>query len=602
MNIIADFETTVDDNPSVQRSTEVWSAAWVELDGNAFGIEHSITDFMKYLFSLRTNCNVWFHNLRFDGSFIVDWLLRSGWIFHKDTKHDFENKMFSTLITSQNRWYSIILKYGSRTITFKDSVKLIPLSLEQVGKAFDTKHRKTTMEYKGHRYAGCPITSKELEYIINDVMVLKEALAKMQSEGHLKLTIGACCVGEFKSYFTKDQYERIFPDLTQCSTPKWIPEPSAYDYIIKSYKGGWSYLKKEHASKRVYGGKVYDVNSLYPSVMHSKSGNYYATGKPVFYKGAPPEFFWRDNIVGLIHLRCSFKIKPGYLPTIQIKNDWRYKGTEWLETSALRYNGKDYDYYERDGKIYTPVVDLYLLKSDYKLLMEHYNVDNVEYLDGCYFNGIIGIFDEYIDKYMEIKMTTKDKGMRQIAKLFLNNLYGKLATKKTADWLEPFLDSETDSVQFSSHSGDEKPTISIINGSLVTAYARYFTISHAQKNYDAFIYADTDSLHMFDFPTVGIVEHPSALLTWKNESTWSSAIFIRQKTYAEFIRKENGEKVTPHWEIKCAGLPDSGKEKFLAMHPITDFKIGLFIPNAKLKPKRIHGGTVLVETDFTLRK
>ena len=50
-----------------------------------------------------------------------------------------------------------------------------------------------------------------------------------------------------------------------------------------------------------------------------------------------------------------------------------------------------------------------------------------EILDGCYFNSAIGIFDRYIEKYKKIKLESKG-AKRELAKLFLNNLYGKMAS------------------------------------------------------------------------------------------------------------------------------------------------------------------------------
>ena len=69
-------------------------------------------------------------------------------------------------------------------------MKLLPLSVNAIGKSFDTKHKKLNMEYEGFRYAGCEITEEEKQYIANDVLVVKEALEIMESEGHLKLNIG----------------------------------------------------------------------------------------------------------------------------------------------------------------------------------------------------------------------------------------------------------------------------------------------------------------------------------------------------------------------------------------------------------------------------
>ena len=56
--------------------------------------------------------------------------------------------------------------------------------------------------------------------------------------------------------------------------------------------------------------------------------------------------------------------------------------------------------------------------TDWILFNEHYDLFDLEILDGCYFNTMIGIFDDYINKYMEIKMNSKG-AMRTLAKLFL---------------------------------------------------------------------------------------------------------------------------------------------------------------------------------------
>lgn len=291
------------------------------------------------------------------------------------------------------------------------------------------------------------------------------------------------------------------------------------------------------------------------------------------------------------------------MPTVQIKGDYRYNSTQWLETSDIYYRGKYYRYFtNKEGQKEEAKPELTLFMTDYLLLLEHYEVYDLEILDGCYFHGALGLFDTYIDHYMKIKMTTKDKGERTEAKLFLNNLYGRLAINDNSSYREPFIDPETDSIGFELHPEHEKDTLYIAAGAAVTAYARYFTITHAQANYENFVYSDTDSIHMLDDgkPVKLIKEHATELLHWKRESDWSSAIFIRQKTYAEFVQKEDGKKVPGHWEIKCAGMPEKSKKLFLASHPITDFKVGLKV-GGKLKPKYISGGMVLVEDFYTLR-
>lgn len=591
----ADFETTVYEG---QKDTEVWAAACCILGTEDVKIFHDIKSFFKYLIGLRKGITIWFHNLRFDGSFILNFLFRAGWEWVEDNPK--YSKQFTTLISDKNRWYSIHLKTPYAYIEIRDSAKLIPMTLEVVGEAFKTKHRKLSMDYKGLRYAGCPISKPEMEYIANDVLVLKEALEFMLNEGHDKLTIGSCCKHEYMMLYDKDSWKSLYPNLEEVKIDRNIfCAETADEYVRKAYKGAFCYLKEEYAGKRVGAGETFDVNSLYPFVMHSLSGNRYPVGKPTFWSGNYIPVESKDKCY-FIRIRCGFELKPNKLPTIQIKGNPMYKPNEWLKTSRIKYRGKYYDELtNKAGKTATSIVTLHLTWLDYKLFLEHYDIYDFEILDGCYFNTTIGIFDDYLDKYKKQKETSTG-GKRTEAKLFSNNLYGKLATNPNADYRMPYL-GDLNELCLELKTADDKAPFYIPQGAMVTSYARYWTITHAQKNYESFVYSDTDSIHKLKYPpAVDIEEHPTKYGAWKKETEWSSGIFLRQKTYAEFVRKEDGEKVYPHWKVTAAGMPDRSKKLFLATHPITDFKSGLKV-GGKLRPVQYPGGVVLEDTTFTLR-
>ena len=76
----------------------------------------------------------------------------------------------------------------------------------------------------------------------------------------------------------------MFPDVyavpINCDTYKYS---TAGDYIRKSYRGGWCYLAKGKENKIHTNGTTADVNSLYPSMMSSESGNRYPIGNPCFW-------------------------------------------------------------------------------------------------------------------------------------------------------------------------------------------------------------------------------------------------------------------------------------------------------------------------------
>jgi len=651
---MCDFETTVYKG---QEFTEVWASASVELFTENVSIFHSIDEQFNYF--VKQDCNIiaYYHNLKFDGSFWLSYLMidkgfkqayrKTGeaineveWLHEKFM----ENNSFKYSISDKGMWYNIIIKVNNHFIEIRDSLKLLPFSVKRIGDNFGTKHKKLDMEYTGFRYAGCEITDSEKEYIANDVLVIKEALEIMFNEGHDKLTIGSCCLEEYKEICKKSlknqlEYKEMFPDVYNVSiNPTEYTYENAGDYIRKSYRGGWCYLVKGKENQIKTNGTTADVNSLYPSMMSSESGNRYPVGKPCFWKGNYiPDEAIADNKYYFVRVKTRFYIKKGKLPFIQIKSSYLYKGTEALESSDI-YDSKTDSYFsfykDNDGILRDTRVELVLTMTDYQLLKDHYDLVDFEILDGCWFYALTGIFDEYIEKYKHQKLVSKG-ALRELAKLFLNNLYGKLASSKDSSFKLAYVKDDK-TIGFLPVTESNKKPGYIPVGSAITSYARNFTIRAAQANYHGvdkagFIYADTDSIHC-DLPPeeiVGIKVHDKNFCCWKLESCWDKAIFTRQKTYIEHIVAENLESIEkPYNNIKCAGMPKRCKDLFeLSLsgdadinkewsdeekeflfdkynNPIkrdySSFKIGLKVPG-KLRPKRIRGGVLLVDTSYEMR-
>lgn len=638
-----DFETTVYKG---QGNTEVWASACVELFTEDVKIFNCIDEQYKYFLSLDCNVCAYYHNLKFDGEFWLSYLLvdlgyEQAYIKHSDDINDMEwippkemkNKTFTYSISNMGQWYRITIKDKNRFIEIRDSLKLLPFSVKRIGESFGTKHKKLDMEYTGFRYAGCEITDSEKEYIANDVLVVKEALEIMFTEGHKKLTIGSCCLGEYKKSIGRKNYERLFPDVYEIPIDSIHSYETAGDWIKHSYRGGWCYLVKGKEKQILTNGTTADVNSLYPSMMSSESGNRYPVGEPTFWRGNYiPDEALKPNKYYFIRIKTRFYLKENMLPFIQIKNNLLYKGTEALETSDI-YNPKDGKYYsqyiDRNGNVQEAIVTLTLTMTDFELIKEHYELVDFEIIDGCYFRSAIGIFDNYIDKYKKIKLESKG-AKKELAKLFLNNLYGKMASSKNSSYKVAYI-KEDKSIGFMTVLANDKKPGYIPVGSAITSYARNFTIRAAQKNFygkdkDGFVYADTDSIHC-NLPLEkikGITVHPKDFCCWKLEANWDKAIFIRQKTYIEYITHEDLEPIDkPFYNIKCAGMPEKCKQLFLRSmegdlakddehltdeerdflskkRELTDFDVGLVVPS-KLIPKRIRGGVLLTPTTYEMR-
>lgn len=654
-----DFETTVYEG---QTRTDVWAAALVELGTEDVHIYNSIWGFWKHLYNQYSNLNLYFHNLKFDGSFILNFIKTNlkckegamyddkGFVKAFKEKKDLKHGEYVYSISDKGQWYTITMRWYGRTYTFKDSLKLLPFSVSEIGKAFSTKHKKLDMDYVGKRKPGGVITPAEKRYIANDVLVVKEALEQMFEDGHNKLTIGSCCLAEYKNIFkSRDafiKWEDYYPNLYESELdPKVYGYDSVGHYILKAYHGAWCYVVPGCEGKAVKNGLTADVNSLYPYVMHSSSGNFYPIGHPWKWKGNEiPEKAKAQGKYYFVRFRTRFKLKPGKLPFIQLKGNYLYPSTKMLTTSDIWDDEQQVycpTYIDRHGREVKAAVEITASKDDWELINAHYDLYETEILDGMYFSAEIGLFDDYINKWAEVK--SKSKGARRtMAKLYLNNLYGKFASTTNSSFKVSYL-KDDGSLGFYQVPEDDKEPGYIPIGACITAKARRYTVEHAQKNYhgpDApgFKYADTDSIHCDLSPEelVDINVHSTQLGAWKLESYWDQAVFCRQKTYIEHVTHADGVPIDPYYSITCAGMPkhcknlmesrlegrlnseiDASKltkqEKFFiygetaetdakVIQPmnITELRVGLWVPG-KLRPKQIPGGVLLEKTDFRIR-
>lgn len=579
-----DFETITD--PSDVR---VWAACLVDIDTTetAF-IGNSIEAFFDFLRD--RNTIVYFHNLKFDGEFILSYLLRNGYR-HTDTH---EGGTFETLITDDGVFYSITvyfekMKKKYKKVVFYDSLKKLPFNVSVISKAFELKDQKLKIDYDTLRPVGHELTPEERAYVVNDCRIVAQALKIQFDKGLTKMTNASDALNGYKGVIGKSFFEKWFPTLTV----------EVDDDIRQAYRGGFTYLTPRFKSVHVKGGITLDVNSLYPSVMYSRLLPY---GYPMYFEGEySPHHRYPLYIQ---HLTCCFRLKEGHIPTIQKKGSGRFVETEYL-TSSVDAMGLD------------EPVELFLSTPDMELFREHYDLYDVTYINGWMFKGAAGMFKDYIDYWMHIKETTTG-AMRQLAKLMLNSLYGKFATNPHARKKVPYMDDD-DVVRYTLDDPELRDPVYTAMGVFITAYAREKTIRSAQAVFDRFIYADTDSLHLVgtDIPE-GLEVHPTKLGAWKHEGTFVDSKYIRAKTYIETMiewkkstslqdyarilsstfdvwREPDGIRYHD-MKVTCAGMPDNVKKAVT----YDNFESGSLF-GGKLMPRRYPGGIVLRETTFTIK-
>lgn len=524
---------------------------------------------------------IYFHNLRFDGGYILDYLFRTGYKWVSKKAKLLEPGEMTTLISDMGQWYTLTVRmwpnetgYDS-LIEFRDSSKLITLSIEEIPKAFGLDEVKGTMDYLKIRLPGYQPAKDEEEYLNHDVIILAKALNIMRDRGLHKLTTGACALHDYRQRMGSKLFNRLFPKLA----------PGIDADIRQSYKGGWTYLNPEFKDKVVQDGKVFDVNSMYPWAMKYCLLPFDA---PVYFKGKyNPD---PNYPLYVQQLSCEFHLKPGHYPSIQIKHNIFYAENDYITDSV------------------EPTL-LTLTSVDLELLYFNYDVQHEEWYGGYMFRGQVGMFDEYIDYWYGEKTEAKKNkngGQAQIAKLFLNSLYGKFGARREGRSKIPYWDPIDEKVRYETGNLEERKGGYLPVATFITSYCRDKINRGAYACGERFAYADTDSLHILGLePVEGLDVDNYRLGSFKEEEVFIRAKFIRQKTYLEvYMAMDKFGKEVEKINLKCCGMPRKMQEtvtedKFVSGAVFDASKDKTLAP--KLMPKVVKGGVFLKETTFQIK-
>lgn len=605
----ADFETTTEEPASVW----AWGVSSIENPDTCYYGE-TLDSFMEWCRNSK-NARLYFHNQKFDGGFILDWLFRHGFEWRQDKKQC-EDFTFTTIISGDGKFYNITIyfkKSGKKTqkVTIYDSLKLLNMPVRSIAKNFKLPILKGEIDYHRHNEP-CEVTQKEWDYLENDVKIMSMVLHELIPQGLDKMTVGACAFQDYKKFIGEKAFKRLFPVL----------DYDTDSAIRLAYKGGFTFCNPENQGADHAEGIVLDVNSLYPYVMSSCDLPY---GNPLSFDGAYNPAWACEYPLYTVSLRCMFQLKPGYIPTIQLKHSPYFSPTEYLSST--------YDA-ELGCHIAT---ELTLTNIDLELFLEHYEIiGEIEWLGGYMFKSSNTLFTDWVAKWSTVKIDADKAGnmaLRMLAKLFMNNLYGKFGTNPVVRSKEPVYDAAAEKVIYKTIKYpetdifgdpvlDEQGKIKMIDFTLrepvyipvavfVTAQARNITIRTSQKIHadskrltgkSRYCYSDTDSIHLlgFELPE-GINIHPRELGAWKHESTFKRARFLIAKRYIE------DEYIFPEWflgkygqkstlKITCSGMPKSCYE-----HVTWDnFKIGAVF-DGKKNLKTVKGGVILQDVQFAMK-
>lgn len=594
--LAADFETTTIFEENLERDINnkklvTWLNCFVDIrkcyDMQEYRISTSTEEFFNQVhkqIEQQDNHDViiYFHNLKFDGSYILNYFNEKG-------------IEFDTFINDMGQWYSITYHYKDYKIVIRDSLKILNFSIKQIGKDMLKTVEKGITPLTEEKIS-LDICYKKgyVDYVIRDVEILAKALNKMIFEqGFEKFTASSQALATYKDMISFPYFLKLFPPLKN-------------DEIIRmGYRGGWTFANPVYQNKEIKGNiNVYDKNSMYPAIMLNYK---LPTGKPrkieYEYTREKHDIIFKefDSCCYVYNINVAFDIKDNHLPSIQIKigNKEYFKNDEYFKEKIL--SNKDIlfmlDKTQRDylttsqGHYFNITLtnyDLDLMKRQYDFdILENSKVIKYE------FSAKKGLFDKYINLYKERKIEGKKIGnavMTQDAKLKLNSLYGKFGTKKLIQEKQVYF--EDDVLKFKNDLELTETTgVYVPLAMFVTSIGRWEIINNAQDNYNHFLYSDTDSLHLLDEgQEIKLNIDDYKFGDWKIEEQATRGKYLRAKLYIE-------ELIDGSLSVRGAGMTDEIKKQVT----FDNFKLGATF-KGKRATKQIKGGVLIYTTTFSIKE
>ena len=550
----ADFETTSLAQYQVEGCTRVYLWKIMGVDNLIDEIGIDMDSFISFVSNLG-DATIYFHNLSFDGEFILWWILQNGYRYQEET---IDNHTFNSIIDETGSIYSITIKHNGYITEFRCSYKLFPKSIKEIGELVGIEKLNETHNYEELKnYKSVEeLPEEEIKYITNDVRIMVELIKYLQEKGVKGLTMSSSA---YKNWL-KDKYSLCKNQM------KKSPNEEIVEIVRKSYRGGITKVNQKYAGIEFNDVISFDVNSLYPSVMYE---NPMPVGDGKIYKTIEEGIKDNRHLFIVVAFVQYAKVRIGRHAFIG-------------NTSGFSYARK----YSYDDELYNKM--LYLWKDEFELFKLVYDAQYT-ILKVVGWKKANFVFTDYIDRWYDLKKNARNDVERSLAKLMLNSLYGKFGMNDSRITKIPV--SVDEKIEYTTEDNNTTYYYKEV-ASYITSKARCKLASFMNRCGDNFLYCDTDSVYYIghEIPEVfKDVVDSKKLGYWKYEGHYTRFKALKAKCYLKQL--DNGTI-----ERRIAGCPKECAE----LITFDNFAPNLKLTNAKKCKKKVKGGIVISTTDFTI--
>lgn len=375
-------------------------------------------------------------------------------------------------------------------IEYRCSYLQTNMSLAQFTKKMNVKHQKLSgaeFDYTKQRYPWTELTGRELEYCVNDVRGLVEAIkAEMRRDGDNLYTIPMTSTG----YVRRDAKKVMNARSIKADVIDSQPDIDLYMALRDAFRGGDTHASRFYAGAVVENVESYDRSSSYPDVI----------------------------------VNCQYPITPFYhVGTASLKDVKYYmqKGRALVVRIAM-YNVRLRDKYSPvpyipkaktqscvnaeidNGRVLSAeYLEMAVTDIDLKIILDQYDADNIVISDMWHsrYGYLPRAYRELVKKYYVQKTELKDVDGMEVyydkSKNLLNSLYGMMAQDPVKQSIE-FIQGEF--IQ------GAQPVGELLSGAVKKAFLCYqwgvWVTAHARRELRRaidlcgmnFVYTDTDSV------------------------------------------------------------------------------------------------------------
>lgn len=393
-------------------------------------------------------------------------------------------------------------------IEFRDSYILSGYSLETVGnnlQKYKVKKLVGFLNYDEIRTPKTELTEKEIEYCINDIMVvmayIQEYIEQMRNNiTYIPLTQTGlvrkfcrknCYYGFSKDKNVKKQTYYDYRDLMNTLT---INDLDEYKLLKRAFQGGFTHANAFHVKQIEKNVSSFDFTSSYPYVMLSEK---FPMGKGFRVKDLTKDKF---NMLNKQFLMVFDAKLIGVSPKVMCDNPISISRCYHI-TGYTVNNGR---------VVFADELALSCTNVDLEVYLAYYNIEHLEITNCfCYAKGylpknfILSILKVYNDKTKLKGVKGKEKEYLH-SKELLNSMYGMSVTDIIQDlitydnleeWGEEIQDKNT---LLDKYNNAKDRFLFYPWGIFVTAYARKNLFSGILECGNDYIYSDTDSIKIMN--------------------------------------------------------------------------------------------------------